>query len=167
MTLRTLLAAIDPDGNASDIVDIAADMAQAFGASLVVLHVVPLPASVDADALRNPQAHPATQQVLREREQAVLPTLQTIVQRALERGCSATSLRLGHGDPADTILGVADALSADMLVVGTHGRKNPLRGLLGSVAESVIRAARVPVLTVRHRADAPSASFIHREIPLP
>lgn len=43
----------------------------------------------------------------------------------------------------------AQAWSADLVVVGTHGRRGLSRALLGSGAESVIRQARVPVLVIR------------------
>jgi nucleotide-binding universal stress UspA family protein len=43
----------------------------------------------------------------------------------------------------------AQAWEADLVVVGTHGRKGVGRVLLGSGAEQVLRASRVPVLSVR------------------
>jgi len=43
----------------------------------------------------------------------------------------------------------------DMIVMGTHGRSGIAHLLMGSVAESVIRTARCPVLTVKSRHDAP------------
>jgi nucleotide-binding universal stress UspA family protein len=39
--------------------------------------------------------------------------------------------------------------NADLIVVGTHGRKGFSRLLLGSGAEQIVRTARVPVLTIR------------------
>jgi nucleotide-binding universal stress UspA family protein len=41
------------------------------------------------------------------------------------------------------------AWSADLLVLGTHGRRGPRRVLLGSDAEQILRIATVPVLLVR------------------
>jgi nucleotide-binding universal stress UspA family protein len=38
---------------------------------------------------------------------------------------------------------------ADLIVLGTHGRRGVRRIVLGSDAEQVVRAARVPVLLVR------------------
>jgi nucleotide-binding universal stress UspA family protein len=43
---------------------------------------------------------------------------------------------------------VAAELPADMIVIGTHGRKGIARALLGSVAENVIRTVKTPVLTI-------------------
>lgn len=51
--------------------------------------------------------------------------------------------------PADEIAALAKELEADLIVVGTHGRRGVRRLVLGSVAESVVRLADCPVLVVR------------------
>ena len=50
---------------------------------------------------------------------------------------------------ADTIAQLAHDWKADLLVVGTHGRRGVTRLLLGSVAERVVRVAPCPLLLVR------------------
>lgn len=50
---------------------------------------------------------------------------------------------------ADAILAQARKLRADVIVMGTHGRRGLRRVVMGSDAESVLREARVPVLLVR------------------
>lgn len=52
------------------------------------------------------------------------------------------------GQVAEAILAAAERYNADLIVVGTHGRKGLQRMLLGSVAEAVLRRARVPVVVV-------------------
>jgi len=68
------------------------------------------------------------------------------------------SLRIGEpppweylveGNASRKIVSTAEEWKADMIVIGSHGRGGIARALLGSTAESVIRHARVPVLTVR------------------
>jgi nucleotide-binding universal stress UspA family protein len=54
-----------------------------------------------------------------------------------------------YGRPADVIIGEADAWGADLIVMGTHGRRGIARVFAGSVAEEVIRRANAPVLTAR------------------
>jgi nucleotide-binding universal stress UspA family protein len=56
---------------------------------------------------------------------------------------------LGRGDPAAEILRRTRELQGDLIVLGTHGRSGLGRLLMGSVAESVLRGADCPVLTVR------------------
>lgn len=53
------------------------------------------------------------------------------------------------GDPRDAILETAEALHADLIIMGTHGRRGVSRMVLGSVAEHIVRRAPCPVLTVR------------------
>lgn len=51
--------------------------------------------------------------------------------------------------PASEIAQLATDLEADLVVVGTHGRRGMRRLLLGSVAEGVVRLTQCPVLVVR------------------
>jgi len=55
------------------------------------------------------------------------------------------------GDARDVIPRVAAEIGADLIVMGTHGRRGISRVLLGSVTEYVVRTSEVPVLTVRDR----------------
>ncbi|KPK05267.1 MAG: universal stress protein UspA [Betaproteobacteria bacterium SG8_39] len=52
---------------------------------------------------------------------------------------------------ADAVLREAKRWRADLIVMGTHGRRGMPRLVLGSDAEQVVRLARVPVLLVRGR----------------
>lgn len=65
------------------------------------------------------------------------------------RRVAATLVKTGIA--SDVILSTAAELEADLIVVGTHGRRGFSHALLGSVAERVARAASVPVLTVPSR----------------
>lgn len=55
------------------------------------------------------------------------------------------------GNPAPLIVGVAERLKADVIVISTHGRTGFKHALLGSVTEQVVRHAPCPVLVVRER----------------
>lgn len=59
---------------------------------------------------------------------------------------------LRTGDARDVVLHASHELAIDLIVMGTHGRQGISRALLGSVAESVVRSARCPVLTVSSKA---------------
>jgi len=54
-----------------------------------------------------------------------------------------------EGSPSREVVRFAEECEADLVVMGTHGRGGIDRLLLGSVAERVVRAASVPVTTVR------------------
>jgi nucleotide-binding universal stress UspA family protein len=55
---------------------------------------------------------------------------------------------LRTGPPWSEITSAARETRADLIVVGTHGRRGLSRAMLGSVAERVVRSAPCPVLTV-------------------
>ena len=93
---------------------------------------------------------------------AVLEELQRQSRKILE---DAAAVCQSAGVPYDTLLvdgpgsrlgdKVADqalAWDADLVVVGTHGRKGLSRAMLGSGAEQIVRFAPVPVLVMREKA---------------
>lgn len=65
-----------------------------------------------------------------------------------ERGVPVVT-ELVEGSPSRQIVEYAEREGCDIVVMGTHGRGGIDRLLLGSVAERVVRASTVPVLTVR------------------
>lgn len=75
-----------------------------------------------------------------------------------------THIRLS--DPRDAVVQLASDLEADLIVVGTHGRRGVSRFILGSVAEGIVRLASCPVLVVRPKG-APSTEFVKIEPPCP
>lgn len=54
-----------------------------------------------------------------------------------------------HGDPKTRIVEFANANNIDLIVMGTHGRNGLVQLIVGSTAESVMRTANCPVMTVR------------------
>ena len=58
---------------------------------------------------------------------------------------------LRTGDAHSVILTMAQLVEADLIVMGTHGRRGISHLLLGSLAEIVVRTAHCPVLTVRKK----------------
>lgn len=70
------------------------------------------------------------------------------------------------GAPAEEIAQLASDLEADMVVVGTHGRRGVRHLLLGSVAEGVVRMAPCPVLVVRPHTAALEVPQIQPPCPL-
>jgi nucleotide-binding universal stress UspA family protein len=63
-------------------------------------------------------------------------------------GSHQVELFAPEGSVKDEILAAADKWNADVIVIGTHGRTGLSHLLLGSVAEYVVRHAKVPVLVV-------------------
>jgi nucleotide-binding universal stress UspA family protein len=63
--------------------------------------------------------------------------------------CKVGDVLLRTGDARDVINQAVTEVGADLIILGTHGRRGLSRALLGSVAEYIVRTAKVPVLTVR------------------
>jgi nucleotide-binding universal stress UspA family protein len=74
--------------------------------------------------------------------------IEEIEERAEAAGVDLVT-EMREGVPHETILEYAEEADVDAVVMGTHGRSGLDRYLLGSVTERVVRAAEVPVLTVR------------------
>jgi universal stress protein A len=55
------------------------------------------------------------------------------------------------GEPTDSILRAAVDVQADIIVIGTHGRRGLPRMIEGSVTEAVMRRSTCPVLAIRHQ----------------
>jgi universal stress protein A len=53
------------------------------------------------------------------------------------------------GNPASEILTVAEMEAAELIIMGSHGRRGLSRLVLGSVAEAVAHRAKCPVLIVK------------------
>ncbi len=84
---------------------------------------------------------------------------QDVLTKALEKAQTAgvktrTHLLKGHGEHTDDLIAEAVKKSgADLLVVGSHGRRGFRRLLLGSVAENLVRKVGISVLIVRGHND--------------
>ena len=74
--------------------------------------------------------------------------LAVLAARARKAGVKVSVL-LREGHPAEQILRAARSMKADLIVMGTHGRKGLPKLFVGSVAERVVAAASCPVVTVR------------------
>src|SRR5262249_21187016 len=81
-------------------------------------------------------------------EQAAQEALDRELARIREKLPNTTAV-LECGPPWEKVLEVAQRSDADLIVMGTHGRHGLGRLWLGSVAERVVRASHIPVLTMR------------------
>jgi hypothetical protein len=79
------------------------------------------------------------------------------VHRALANGIGAQVI-LEDGDVVEEVLKKAKSLGADLVVMGTHGRRGFQRLVLGSVTERVLRQSETPVLSI-----SPSARRIETD----
>jgi len=146
---RKILVAVDGSAASAKGLREALRLAKAERARLFILHVVdeyPAFAALDGMMAGAPGADlvPA----LREGGKRVLARAKSAAQKA---GVPAKAIlrEMLSGPAAYPIVREARRLGADLIVLGTHGRRGVRRLVLGSDAEQVVRTAPVPVLLVR------------------
>ena len=142
LTLRTILVPVDFEEASEHALVAATDLAKTFGAKLVLVHAYELP-FYPYPGGASPVPSTDLPKAIRD---AATAGLDTLVARV--KGKVPVEAVLKIGPPADEILYAAKEKNADLIVMGTHGRKGIAHVLLGSVAEKVLRRATVPVLTV-------------------
>ncbi len=98
----------------------------------------------------------ATPELAVRLSEAARIALDAIIKRIDGRGVQVAGI-LREGVAWEEIEHVADEIDADIIVIGTHGRRGLARALLGSVAENVIRTSQRPVLTIHGPPHGPSA----------
>ena len=86
-------------------------------------------------------------------EQAAAEAATRVTELAEARSLEATSAVL-EGAPVEELIGYLSETGADLLVVGTHGRRGTDRLLVGSTTERLIRRAEFPILAVHEPASA-------------
>ena len=62
---------------------------------------------------------------------------------------------IGSGDPATTLLEIAQRFGCEAIIMGARGRGALRSALLGSVSQAVLQASIVPVMIVKHSSDPP------------
>ncbi len=156
MTTQHILVPIDFGDCTHGLVEQASSLARSLDARLTLLHVTDPPEGLgglefDADGEQR-----TSQELLDQEAQDRLRGYAALAQQA---GVSVTT-RVVHGEAAERILLGVRQFDADMLVMGTHGRRGLARLVLGSVAETVLRESPIPVVTVRtrHRPECEASS---------
>jgi nucleotide-binding universal stress UspA family protein len=141
--MQRIIVATDGSPGANRAVDAAAGLAKAAGAELFIFTVG---GSISGAELRRIASIDGD--VSAVLEAASDEVLERARKRALRMGVTATKLKCGWGDPAETIINAVQREKADVLVVGRrgHGRLSGL--LLGSVSQKLASLAPCNVIVV-------------------
>ena len=75
--------------------------------------------------------------------------VESTVELLRECGAREVETYVEEGHPGEVISGMASQLNADIIVMGTHGRRGLERALMGSVAREVANTSTVPLLLVK------------------
>jgi nucleotide-binding universal stress UspA family protein len=145
MLPKNILVPTDLSQHAEEAFDYACELAQKLGATVHIVNVIGIPA-LGVPELGVAVTSTMIDSMVTENQQA----LDALVAR--RRGdVPIGSVLLRTGDARDMIDQAAKEVGADLIVMGTHGRRGVSRALLGSIAESVVRSAPCPVLTIRSK----------------
>jgi nucleotide-binding universal stress UspA family protein len=150
MWVKKILVATDFTESSQAAADIGLEFAQSLRVPLVLLHTYPVLAPIYAGIPMAPADDYA-----RLYEQAAREALEKERARLVTGGAEVVPL-LKPGVAWEEILSAAEQFKADLIIVGTHGRRGLPRAVLGSVAEKVVRLSPIPVLTVHARPEAGS-----------
>jgi nucleotide-binding universal stress UspA family protein len=144
MKAEKILYATDLSDAGQHALALATSLARDSGATLVIAHVEEPPMAYGGGEMYY-GVDQMDQEELRKLLAAVVPTDPAV----------PCVHKLMIGDPAEAIIQLAESEHADLIVMGTHGRRGLTRLLMGSVAEAVVRGAKCPVLTVKQPAQTP------------
>jgi nucleotide-binding universal stress UspA family protein len=147
---KRILAPIDGSACSLHGLDEAISFAKQTGAALKIVHAVN--EFFFDSGYGIPMYSREVVESLREAGEAIL---KSAASKARERGVQTETVLLDQvaARVADLILEQAKTWPADLIVMGTHGRRGLSRLAMGSDAEMVLRSATVPVLFVRAPAE--------------
>ena len=138
--IRKILVPVDFSSFSESTIDYAAMIAERFGATLILTHVIEsLPYSI-TDTFKVVEHRKALQ--------ALASSLLRNLSDDLQTRNVAVKTALVWGTASREILAKARQEKVDLIVMGTHGRTGLPHIVLGSVAEKTVRLSRIPVLTV-------------------
>ncbi|HTJ24664.1 MAG TPA: universal stress protein [Candidatus Limnocylindria bacterium] len=137
---HVVLVAVDSSEPAQHAADFAIRIAE--GSRLIFVNAVDS-SRIAALAMRTPLEDP--EPVIDETAQDARQLVSDLTQKAKRAGVHATGLVV-EGEPVDAILRAAEQLTADLIILASHGRSGFARAVMGSVAEGVARRSRIPVM---------------------
>lgn len=144
-TIKKIVCAVDLTESTPDVAEYAVMVAKAMNAELVVVHVAPSLTQYSAFEVQ-PKA---LESFIGEISEEASESMQKIMGEYFDGVPAESKVLIGY--PAKEILKVAEQENADLIVMGTHGRRGVDLIVFGSVADKVVKSANIPVLTIRPR----------------
>jgi nucleotide-binding universal stress UspA family protein len=133
-------------------------LARSFGAELHMLHAIVL---LDEDP-HNPAAHfPDPAEIAAKLQEAAAARMRADLATA-PGGLDVRQVQRRGVSVPTVVLEYAEEVGADLMVLGTHGRRGLGHMLLGSAAEEIVRKAACPVMTVRETREEPRVDALDR-----
>ena len=153
--LRRILLPLDSESRHDDSLPMAQDLAKSFDAEIYLLSVVPTFSTLHgAEAAASTVLPTTVSALLDAKEESAKQHLQEHLNDLFRSGYR-TSAEVARGDPAQTIVNVAERLHADMIILSTHRHAGLSAFWERSVAPNVVRRTRIPILLIPLLADKP------------
>ncbi|MGA7780164.1 MAG: universal stress protein [Paraburkholderia sp.] len=160
-----ILVALDGSETSARALEAALRLARESGAELQPLYVVDVPVvAYDAPGFDPGIIRDAFMEDGKKLADDALSRMQHDNVRGTPR-IVETNLARDDSDIAHAILHAAAEFRADLVVMGTHGRRGVRRLMLGSVAERFLHLAQCPVLLIPEHA-APDTGVSEGEVPV-
>jgi nucleotide-binding universal stress UspA family protein len=143
LAIKKILFPCDLTPHSFKILQYALALADNFGSRVCILHVV-------QDLRSWAGLYMPHKRLDLEQKEVEEHAQQSLVRFCIEIPAARMNAekRVVSGEPAEEIIKFAKTEVADLIVMGTHGRKGIEYSLFGSVAARVVRFSPVPVLTV-------------------
>ena len=143
---KKILLAYDGSDHAKNALKAAAEMKKAFGSELHLSHTPYLeePPVVIGSFVAQLERAPTDEDYREAADRVALDA----AERAAHAGVRFKEIHIGRGDAAENLLAVADAIDADLIVMGRRGVGAAQALVLGSVSQAVAHGARCACLTV-------------------
>ena len=145
MAYQNILVPVDGSETSYAAVAQAAELAKAFGGKITVVQVLALDPYIAAEYISATQ----TNDLIERARTSVLKTLEEAAAKFSDLGIPVEAKLLEGQVVHREIIKEAETSKADLIVIGSHGRTGLKRLFLGSVAQSVLGEAHLPVLVVR------------------
>ena len=154
--IKKILYATDLSENARYCFGYAASLANRYGASIAILHVLEIRKGYTYD-LSTYLGAEKWEVIRKSHEEESINTIKTRLATfcedaaAEDNTCSfnVEDVVVKRGNPAEEILRQAESDEFDMVVMGTHGHDAIADVMMGSTARRVLRRCKKPVLVVR------------------
>ncbi len=159
MKIRRILYPTDFSAAAGQALGHALFLAEQFEAELHMLHAVVLH---DYDPQDPEQTFPEPSAILKQLFEIADSEMAKLAAHGKSKTFTVKEAKVRGFSAPDVIIDYAAEHDADLVVMGTHGRRGPARLLLGSVAAEVVRRAPCPVLTLRQQEKPRSGEALDR-----
>ena len=146
MSYKNILVPVDDSPISYAAIEHAEKIAKAFGSKITVMSVLSVDPLIGVDFYK---VAPAITQHVLEAEANAKGRLDDIKQILGDHGLEVETLIIRSVPTATGILNIAEEKHADLIIMGSHGRKGFQKMLLGSFAQDVLRNTELPVLIVK------------------